>query len=81
MGFMSEKSKRVEKFEELAEKRVNDVVKKLRLIGNLSNRSNYEYTEEHVKQIFNALKKELKDSESRFLSGPEITGDGFKFKN
>ena len=37
-------SRKMEKFEELAEKRVSDTLKKLQLIGNLANKNNYDYT-------------------------------------
>jgi hypothetical protein len=57
-----------EKFVELAEKRVNKAIKDLRLIGNLSNRSNYKYADEDVRQIFIALEKELKQARERFQS-------------
>lgn len=57
---------RREKFIELAEKRVNTTLKNLRLVGNLSDRSNYEYTENDVKQIKTALESELKLVFSRF---------------
>lgn len=78
---MKEKTKRLIKFEELAERRVSEVIKKINLIGNLSNRTNYEYTDEHVRQIFAAIKKELKDAENRFISHEEDPTSGFKFKN
>ena len=38
-----------EKFVKLAEARVSKALKELQLIGNLSNRSAYEYSEEDVK--------------------------------
>lgn len=55
-----------EKFKRLAEKRVNNAIKNIRLIGNLSNRSNYSYTDQEVDKIFRALDKELKHAKSRF---------------
>ncbi len=55
-----------EKFVELANRRVNRALKCLHLIGNLSNRSNYDYTEEDVAAIFQALRDELKRNEERF---------------
>lgn len=78
---MKEKTKRLIKFEELAERRVSEVIKKINLIGNLSNRTNYEYTDEHVRQIFSAIRKELKGAENRFTSQEEEPTPGFKFKN
>lgn len=54
------------KFVELATSRVNRAIKELRLIGNLSNRSSYEYTDEEAKKIIRALQRELDDLKGRF---------------
>lgn len=62
---MSEKR---EKFKELAEKRVNNAMKNIQLIGNLSNTRAYEYDEEDIRKIFKALKEELLLAESKFKS-------------
>ena len=48
-------SKSREKFVELAEKRVTKTLKDIRLIGNLSNKSNYSYSHEDVKKIYLTL--------------------------
>ena len=42
------------KFVELAEKSVSKVIKDICLIGNLSNKSNYSYTNEDVQKIIKA---------------------------
>jgi hypothetical protein len=54
------------KFVELANKRVSRALKAIQLIGNLSNRSNYDYTEEDVTKIFKALEDEMTDCRKRF---------------
>lgn len=54
------------KFVELAEARVNRAMKEIRLVGNLSNRSAYEFTDEDVKKMFRALQKEVDTAKSRF---------------
>lgn len=54
------------KFVELATSRVNRAIKELRLIGNLSNRSSYEYTDEDAKKILRALQRELDALKGRF---------------
>ena len=69
---------RARRFEELAERRVNEAIKRIRLIGKLSNKSNYAYTDDHVRQIFKALDDEVKATRSRFQSPPEDEA-GFKF--
>ena len=66
---MAEKKTKREKFEDLAEKRVTEAIKRLRLIGNLANKNNYDYTEGHVKQILSALNGELRSLKKRFGSG------------
>lgn len=57
-----------QKFVRLANARVNKAIKAIRIIGNLSNRSNYSYTETDVDRIFRALNQELKSSRQRFSS-------------
>jgi len=62
-----------ERFVNLAEKRVARTIKDIRLIGNLSNRSNYAYTDEDVKKIVGVLNAELANMKKRFetQNGPE----------
>ena len=57
-----------DKFVRLTNKRVNNAIKAIELIGNLSNRSNYDYTQEDTEKIFNALNKELKACRERFVN-------------
>lgn len=68
-----------EKFERLAEKRTNETVKKINLLGNLSNKNNYDYTEEHIKQIIAVLEAEIKSLKMRFDTANERQRE-FKFK-
>ena len=62
------KRKPREKFVELAEKRVSRVIKDMRLVGNLSNRSNYSYTKEDARKIVTAIRNELEALKARFDS-------------
>ena len=55
-----------EKFIELANKRVNKAINAVRIIGNLSNKSNYDYTSDEVKKIFKALTTEVEKCQSLF---------------
>ena len=57
-----------EKFIRLAEKRVNGVIRELELIGNLSNKSNYDYDDNDVEKIIKTLKKAVIDLDSKFTS-------------
>jgi hypothetical protein len=67
-----------EKFVELAEARVNKALKDLQLIGNLSNRSAYEFSESDIRKIFGALQKGLDGAKSRFSR--ESDGSGGEFR-
>lgn len=58
-----------DKFVRLAESRVNSLIKTIRLLGNLSNSSNYSYTDKDVDKIFRSIEKELKDAKIRFRKG------------
>lgn len=74
------KPKKLQKFEELAERRVNEALNKIRLVGNLSHTGNYEYTEAHAKQILLVLKSAIKDVETKFSNKGRSDKEGFKFK-
>lgn len=54
------------KFVDLANKRVSKALQTIQLIGNLSNRSNYDYTDEDVAKIFRALQAEIAACKKRF---------------
>lgn len=69
-----------EKFIRLANRRVNKAIKELQLIGNLANKSNYDYTDEDVRQIFQALRAELKRCEERFLSSNAKDTEPFRLQ-
>jgi hypothetical protein len=56
------------KFARLATKRVNSAAKAIQLVGNLSNRSNYYYTEKDVAKIFKHLQTELDRAKARFAA-------------
>lgn len=66
------------KFVELAEKRVRRALKDIKLIGNLSNRSNYSYTDEDARKIYRALKSAVEDLKIRFEQKGDV--EGFEFK-
>ena len=66
--------KKRDKFVRLATKRVNRTIRDLRLIGNLSNKSAYAYSDEDVRKVLRALQRELDTIKARF-SGPGEAGD------
>ena len=61
------------KFKKLAENRVNNAIKYIRLVGNLSNKSNYQYTDEQVKRIFQELNTEV-DSALQKFKAEKVSG-------
>ena len=69
-----------EKFKTLAENRVNTILKNLQLIGNLSNRSNYEYSVADLNKIKSAIMREFKSMKDRFESGGKKKKKGGKRK-
>ena len=68
------------RFQRLAERRVTEALRMMRLIGNLANRNNYTYTDEHVKQILDALEGELRHLRTRFQQGSSAQSPSFFFK-
>lgn len=60
---------RNEKFKRLATQRTNAVLEKLRLLGNLSSRGNYEYSEEEINKIFSAIDFQVRSVKSLFTKG------------
>ena len=55
-----------ERFVELANKRVTNAIRAVRLVGNLSNRRAYEYTDADAKKIVRALQDEINVLKARF---------------
>ncbi len=72
------KSDSRKKFVELAEKRVSKALKDIKLIGNLSNRSNYQYEDQDVQKIIRALKRAVDECKSRFDQGGKDEDEVFK---
>ena len=64
---MKHKESKEERFQRLAEARVNKIIPMIRLLGNLSNKCIYAYTRHQVEQIFTALQLELVKAKMRFL--------------
>jgi hypothetical protein len=63
-----EKETRHERFKRIATKRTNEILERIRILGNCSNRSSYEYTEEEVNKIFSEIEKQLKYIKAKFLA-------------
>jgi hypothetical protein len=71
-------SSKREKFVDLAEARVSRAMQSIRVVGNLSNRNNYEYTDEDVRKIVKALTAEVDAMQARFRSTDSKARPEFK---
>jgi len=60
------KNLKKDRFKKLATSRTVDVLKRLQVLSNCSNRSAYEYTEEEISKIFSTIEKSVKDSKAKF---------------
>lgn len=68
------------KFIELAESRVNRALKQLELIGNLANKSNYEYDKSDYKKIFRVIDDEVKSMKRKFIDADDSGKTKFKLR-
>lgn len=55
-----------DKFVRLAEKRMDNILKGMELMGNLSNTNNYEYTQDDLNKIIKTLKVAVSDLEHTY---------------
>ena len=58
-----------ERFKRIATKRTNEILEKIRILGNCSNKSSYEYSEEEINKIFSEIDKQLRLTKAKFLAG------------
>ena len=68
---------RSERFVELGQKRMNKLITNMRLVGNLSDKSNYEYSDEQKKKIISTIDMEFKYLKQRFNNGQSRKAKGF----
>ena len=66
-----------DKFKRLAENRTNKIIDMIRLLGNLSTKSTYEYSEKDINKIFSSIERELKIAKVKFS---DIDDTNKKFK-
>lgn len=53
-------------FKRIAESRTNKIINMIHLLGNLSNTSFYEYSDEQIEAVFDAIQKELDETRKTF---------------
>lgn len=63
---MSKTETKREKFVRLAEARTNKIINMIQLLGNCSNASAYEYTQQDIDKMFAAIESELKEAKKKF---------------
>lgn len=65
-----------DRFKRLASTRVSEILKRVKTLGNLSNTSQYSYTDDQVRKIFAALERESRLAKEKFKSAKN--GGAFK---
>ena len=65
-----EESKR-DKFKRLANRRVNNALKHIKMVGNLSDHSRYEYSDEDVEKIFKFIDQSVDEAKAKFAGKQE----------
>lgn len=55
-----------QRFKRLAASRTNEVLKRLKTLGNCSNRQVYKYSKEDIDKIFSTIEKKMKEVKSKF---------------
>jgi hypothetical protein len=60
-----------DRFRRLATTRVNEILKRLKILGNCANRRNYEYDIKDVYKIFDEIEKKVQQTKSKFLDAKE----------
>jgi len=78
MGTTIRESKH-DRFIRVAEARTNKILTMIRLLGNCSSRSSYEYQDEYIQKIFGAIERETRMAKNRFICDKE-NSDRFSLK-
>lgn len=63
---MASPTEKRERFKKLAVYRTNEVLKRLKILGNCANRSAYDYTEEEVNKIFSEIERKVREIKAKF---------------
>jgi hypothetical protein len=63
---METKSTRRQRFESVAARRVQRIIDQLESLSNCANKANYEYSDEDIRKMFNAIRDKMKNTEAAF---------------
>ena len=66
-----------ERFKKVAVQRTNKVINYIRLLGNCSNSSLYDYTDADVEKIFSAIEGSVKDARRKFTKNDSVKSTRF----
>ena len=66
---INRKTLKEERFRKVASRRVKEVLNKMRLLRNCTNKANYNYTAEQSKKIINTIEEEWKSVKHDFNKG------------
>ena len=55
-----------QRFRRVAERRTSNVLEAIRVLGNCSNKSAYDYSPEEVDKIFKAIEQQIRVTKARF---------------
>ena len=69
-----------ERFKRLATFRTNEVLQKLKILGNCANRYAYEYSQDDIEKIFSTIEKRVKQIKTKFHSELSSKEKGRNFK-
>ena len=61
-----------ERFRRLATIRTNEVLKRLKVLGNCANRQIYEYSEKDIDAIFSTIERKVKEIKMKFQFSKDI---------
>lgn len=61
----SKETKR-DRFRRLAQRRTNQVIKRLKILGNCADKGRYEYGKEDMERIFTAIDRRLNKTKAKF---------------
>lgn len=59
---------RRQRFKRLATRRVNKILNQFRVLGNLSNKSYYDYSDADISRIFKVIDNQLRTTKGKFGS-------------
>lgn len=63
---MTKKETPEERFRRLATLRTNEILRRIKILGNCSNRQAYSYADKDIDKIFAAIEKKLKEVRAKF---------------